>query len=121
MTPPAIPGAPREQARFHARKCVRHSAREAAARCPACAEFFCRECVVEHEGKLLCGPCLAKRASKTGTRHERGRRVRRVARAGAGVLALWFVFYGIGALLLKIPPELHDGTVWKKMAESAPR
>ena len=106
---------------MHTRRCARHVSREAAARCPACGEFFCRECVVEHAGKLLCASCLAKITDSREHRRERLAGAWRVAGTLAGVLALWLALYGLGALLLKIPPEFHDGTIWKKVRdESAP-
>ena len=117
MNPPPLPVSSPGAAGLHTRRCARHTTREAAARCPGCGEFFCRECVVEHRGKLLCAACLAKRSAVAGQRHRRLAGVRRALRAVAGALALWLGFYGIGALLRKIPPELHDGTVWKKFAE----
>lgn len=104
---------------LHTRRCIRHSSREAAARCPSCAEFFCRECVVEHDGKLLCATCLARSTVAGERRRERRATLRRAAEATAGVLVLWLVFYGMGALLLRIPPDFHDGTMWKKAAEDA--
>lgn len=116
--PPALPtGAPR----LHTRRCARHTAREAAARCPACGEFFCRECIVEHDGKLLCSACLAKQTGATARRRERLAGIRRGLRTAGGILALWLTFYSIGSLLKKIPPDLHDGTVWRKIAEGPPR
>lgn len=121
MTPPPIPGPAGRVTALHARKCVRHPVREAAARCPACGECFCRECVVEHEGKVLCGPCLARRATRGAARRERWRGLRHAGRSAAGLLALWLVFYGLGALLAKLPPEVHDGTVWRRAADASPR
>jgi hypothetical protein len=117
MNAPPIPLPPGGLGQLHARRCVRHPTREAAARCPGCGEFFCRECVVEHDGKLLCSTCIARRVAATGRRAERLAAVRRFASAGGGVLALWIVFYWVGALLLKIPPDFHDGTIWKKLVE----
>lgn len=111
--PVTMPGGPQ----LHTRRCARHSTREAAARCPACGEFFCRECVVEHDGKFLCASCLAKQAKAGESRGERLAKVRRVLRTAAGVLVLWLVFYWLGATLLKVPLELHDGTIWKNLAE----
>ena len=72
---------------------ARHAAREAAARCPACGEFFCRECVVEHAGKPLCASCLAS-ITTVARRRERLAGVR-LAGAVAGGLVLWFVLYGL--------------------------
>lgn len=101
-----------------ARKCVRHTEREAIARCPSCGGDFCRECIVEHGGRVLCAACLAKEA-KTDTAHARGNAiVRRAVDAvvtAAGVLALWLAFYALGQFLKALPPDLHEGTVWKKL------
>jgi hypothetical protein len=93
---------------------VRHASREAAAKCFSCGEFFCRECVVEHGGRLLCSPCLARSVSGPGA----GVRKRAAARAAAlvsGCLVLWLGFYVMGALLVRIPAEVHDGTVWRRI------
>ena len=117
MNPPLATIASSGATGLHTRRCARHATREAAARCPACGEFFCRECVVEHHGKLLCAACLAKRTAVVEHRRQRWLGVRRAVRLAAGAVALWLVFYWIGALLLKVPPEMHDGTVWKKLAE----
>jgi hypothetical protein len=44
-------------------RCRNHPERAAAARCPECVLFFCRECVTEHDGKLLCAACTRKSVS----------------------------------------------------------
>jgi hypothetical protein len=31
------------------------------------------------------------------------------------VLLLWVAFYAFGQFLKALPPELHEGTVWKKL------
>jgi hypothetical protein len=114
-----VPGMAAGGTGLHTRRCARHVAREAAARCPACREFFCRECVVEHDGKLLCASCLAKSAVAGERRREQLAVLRRAVEATAGTLVLWVVLYALGALLLKVPPDFHDGTIWKKMSERA--
>jgi hypothetical protein len=114
--PPLSPGPP-GAGQLHARRCARHAAREAAARCPGCGEFFCRECVVEHGGRLLCAACLARTTVANARRGERLAALRRLAGTAGGALALWLVFYWVGALLVKIPPDFHDGTIWKKLVE----
>jgi len=38
--------------------CVIHPDRQSVARCPSCKQFFCSECITEHEGKLTCASCL---------------------------------------------------------------
>jgi len=34
--------------------------------------------------------------------------------AGA-LLVLWLAFYELGVFLLRIPPDVHDGTLWKRL------
>jgi hypothetical protein len=99
-----------------ARKCVRHSGREAIARCPACREDFCRECVIEHEGVLLCAPCLAREAAAKNRKESSSRwRMGSVILTVLCVVLLWVVFYGFGQFLKMIPADVHEGTVWRRL------
>ena len=89
-------------------RCFHHLSREAAARCPACSRFFCRECVTEHRGKVICAGCLAKiTESAAETRRFPWSRLWVWGRAAAGFLLLWFLFYFFGRILLAIPAEFH--------------
>jgi hypothetical protein len=117
MNGPAIPLSRAGAPHLHARRCARHVTREAAARCPGCGEFFCRECVVEHAGKLLCVACLSRSTAAREKRQHRLAVLRRGASATLGALMLWLVFYWVGVIILKMPPDFHDGTVWKKAVE----
>lgn len=121
MNVPPVHAPPGPPAHLHARRCVRHPSREAAARCPRCTEFFCRECVTEHEGKLLCSSCLAKVVAKEEGRGRRIALIRRAVTLTGGVAMLWLIFYAVGVLLLKIPPDFHDGTIWQKVTQTEPR
>ena len=106
---PGRPGAPR-------RRCVRHEDREASGRCTECGGAFCRECVTEHEDRLYCAPCFAARLAgpARAVRPKRDWRRWRAAGATAGsVLCLIAGFYALGRVLAAVPPELHDGTIWK--------
>jgi hypothetical protein len=105
-SPPLTAGVDRA---LHTRRCARHVEREAAVRCPECTRFFCRECVVEHAGRLLCVDCLARATAQSGTRRREWKRVRSAATLMAAFGVAWLVFYGIGALLLKFPPAFHEG------------
>ncbi len=86
-----------------AARCDLHSEREAAVRCPECRRDYCRECVAEHGGRLLCTPCLARLANGGATP------VRRLARVAGGMTvvaalaAAWLSFYLLGRLLLALP------------------
>lgn len=99
-------------------RCWTHPAREAAARCPACERFFCRECVTEHEGRFLCAGCLRTLlvAAKPVDR-QRVRRavaaVRRVIQVAASVLLTWFFFYLFARMLVSLPADFHEGTLWR--------
>jgi hypothetical protein len=95
--------------------CLNHSAREAVALCPQCRHFFCRECITEHDDRILCADCL-RRASlvvRPG-RHP----FRALARAGlslAGLFTAAIFFYGMGQIRLLIPTQFHDGTLWTSL------
>jgi hypothetical protein len=96
-------------------KCLNHPGREAAARCPECAQFYCRECVTEHDDRIVCASCL-KKLFNTGDQSTRRWDVgRKVLQAGFGIFAAWFFFYLIGESLLRIPHSFHEGTVWKTL------
>lgn len=43
-------------------RCFNHATREAVARCPECSQFFCRECITEHDDRVICSACLKKLA-----------------------------------------------------------
>lgn len=103
-----------------ARKCVRHTEREAIARCPSCGGDFCRECIVEHAGRILCAACLARetQAAAAPPRPARLRRATDALVTTAGVLLLWVAFYAFGQFLKALPPDLHEGTVWTRAVES---
>jgi hypothetical protein len=101
-----------------AQRCRNHPAREAVARCPGCGRYFCRECISEHEGRVLCASCLAGILSKDAVPRRRLARLGRFALAFAGVVTAWIFFDLFGHLLLKIPASFHEGTIWEKAAES---
>lgn len=89
-------------------RCLNHPQREAAVRCPKCRSDFCRECAVEHQGRLLCARCLARESE-----HVRGARRRwvrsgiRVATLIASMLLVWVLFYSLGDLLCRVQDSSH--------------
>jgi hypothetical protein len=95
-------------------RCLNHPAREAAARCLECGRFFCRECVTEHGGRLMCTPCLGRAARGPLLRRRGMVGALRVAQFLTGLLALWFFFYCLGQALLSIPSAFHEGEVWTR-------
>jgi len=95
------------------KRCLNHASREAAARCPECWQFFCRECITEHEDRVVCAVCLRKLARAGVPRRFRWLSLVTVGQTLAGVLVAWFFFYSAGRILLAIPESFHEGTVWR--------
>lgn len=104
--------------------CVHHAAREAVARCPECGRFFCRECIVEHEYRMICAGCLAAlagegdRASRPGRRWWRLLPVFPVIQAGAGILVAWLVCYFAAQMLIDLPSDFHDGVYFEQFMDA---
>jgi hypothetical protein len=87
-------------------RCWVHEAREAAARCLSCRRFFCRECITEHAGQMICAECVARNLAPQRAR-ERSRTMVWAALALGGVLVAWLVFYYLGQGLAQIPSDFH--------------
>lgn len=82
-------------------RCFHHETREAACRCPACERFFCRECVVPFDGRLLCANCIA-RATESPVAEEKGRaHLVQAVMSGAALLLIWVVLYFLGWVILQ--------------------
>ena len=92
---------------LHRQRCFHHAAREAAVRCPSCARHFCRECAVEHHGRVLCAECLARASAVSASRSRRWAGLGWSTAAAAGVLFGWLAIYYAGALLSRIPAEFQ--------------
>jgi hypothetical protein len=95
-------------------RCFNHAQREAVARCPACTQFFCRECITEHDDRVLCAACLRKLARVPLLKRRGFARVFRGAQVMLGLLAAWLFFYLIGSALLSIPASFHEGELWQR-------
>ncbi len=93
--------------------CLHHALREAAARCPECKHFYCRECITEHDDRVLCASCLKKITQGTAGKRYVLAGLGRLSLGVFGFLTAWLCFYWIGQTLLSIPTKAHDGTVWK--------
>ena len=94
-------------------RCFNHAVREAVARCPQCRQFFCRECVTEHDDRVICAACLKKLAQVPLTKRGGFAMVIRTAQFLFGFMLVWFFFHLIGESLLSLPSSFHEGTVWK--------
>ena len=97
-------------------RCWTHPAREAAARCPSCTRFYCRECVTEHDGRLLCAGCLRASIERASGKARSPRRASAVLGKGvqlaAGLAVAWLFFYLLAQGLLSVPSAFHEGSLW---------
>ena len=93
--------------------CFNHATREAVARCPGCSRFYCRECVTEHDGRVMCAACLKKLAHTPLLRRPVIARLFQLTQCLACGVLLWFFFYFIGETLASMPSKFHEGSLWK--------
>lgn len=89
-------------------RCFNHGQREAVARCPSCRRHYCRECVTEHDHKLLCASCIQTLASTQARTERKHWPIIPTVQLFAAVFVLWLSFYGVGRALLLIPSEFHE-------------
>ena len=94
------------------KRCKNHPSREAAVCCPQCAQFFCRECVTEHDDRFLCSACLKKLSPGQLPVHFSLKPLIVLIQWTLGCYLLWVSFYYTGKLLLMIPSTFHEGTFW---------
>lgn len=95
------------------RRCANHAGREAAAQCRACARDFCRECVTEHNHRLICSACLRQLTAAAPRRPTAIAGLRRLGQGLAGLVLCWMFFNLLGRALLRLPSSFHEGTVWQ--------
>jgi len=96
-------------------RCLNHEERLAAARCLACGNSFCRECVTEHDGRLICAACLRKRRPAASARVNWQRHLAVPVMAIAALSGSWLLFYATGWWLEDItaPPLIAPAAVQK--------
>jgi hypothetical protein len=94
-------------------RCWNHEFREAVARCPECRHYFCRECVTEHEDRVLCSACLGKLLRAAKARPRPFDPLVRLFHLIAGLMVLWLFFYYVGQVLVALPTSFHEGTLWQ--------
>ena len=93
-------------------RCFNHATRESVARCPSCGRFYCRECVTEHEDRVICAACLKLLARVPLLQRPVLVRLLHVAQCFAGGMLLWLLFYLIGGGIAALPDSFHKGTLW---------
>lgn len=94
---------------LHRSRCFNHFDREAIARCPQCTRFYCRECITEHDNRVLCSECL-KLLNQPATKKQRNFGVFFLPLGFLVVfLFTWICFYSLAEILLRIPSSFHEG------------
>ena len=96
------------------KRCFFHTGREAVAVCLKCGQYFCRECITEHDGRVLCAGCLPDAGSERKKKNRFALLGKFLLFFGAVVL-LWLSFYYLGQLLLTLPASFHEGSLWKEL------
>ena len=97
-------------------QCLTHPQREAAARCASCEQFFCRECVTEHELQMLCASCfkeVGKELKKPKRKATWLLPVVVTLQLAIGLLLVWVSFYMVGRVVIAVPSDFHEGTLWE--------
>jgi late competence protein required for DNA uptake (superfamily II DNA/RNA helicase) len=94
------------------KRCVNHPQREASARCPECGKFYCRECISEHDDRVLCAACLAKIETKEETSATWWAWVPRLALVLLAATTVYFIFFLIGSILLSFPSDFQGKGGW---------
>jgi hypothetical protein len=93
-----------------ARRCLVHPDREAAARCPSCHQYYCRECVVEHDTRFLCAACLQRAIEAGGIPRSARFDWLSPLRLLLGFAGAYVSLYVIERILLLIPVNVYNGT-----------
>jgi|SRR6516162_4536338 hypothetical protein len=94
-------------------RCFNHADREAAARCPSCRKYFCRECVTEYDDRVVCAGCLKKLSRLPSFKRRGWQNTIAFGQCVLGLFMAWFFFYLIGEILLALPSSFHEGTFWR--------
>ncbi|MFZ4765344.1 MAG: rhomboid family protein [Roseimicrobium sp.] len=94
-------------------QCLNHPRREAAARCTACGESFCRECVTELDSRWVCGSCHRAKVQVKDKPKRDWFVLTSTLQLSLGLSMLWLAAWLLGRVLLTIPSEFHEGTRWE--------
>jgi hypothetical protein len=93
---------------FSQQRCFVHPSREAVSLCVECRRTFCRECVVDHDGRLVCAACLARLRAPVAPGNRALRQLRTAAATALAILVCWILFYMFGRLLMMSEPARHS-------------
>lgn len=93
-------------------RCTNHADREAVAICLACKRYFCRECITEHDDRLICASCLRKMSGSARPVRLQGMRLLKAFQFFVAIMLIWLFFFLTGKALLALPASFHEGTLW---------
>jgi hypothetical protein len=96
------------------RRCFNHAGREASARCPVCGKDFCRECITEHKGKMLCVNCLKENTRKKIDRRKILVPVFYTILLAVTLIAIFLCFVSMGRGIAFREVDKHQGASFKK-------
>ncbi len=91
-----------------ASECFVHPSREAVALCLECRRSYCRECVVDHDGRLICAACLGRLNNAGAGSTSSVRRALSFAGLGVALLFCWIFFYMTGRAFMLAEPARHS-------------
>jgi hypothetical protein len=89
-------------------RCLNHLSREAIVRCPQCQRFFCRECVTEHAGRMVCVTCVAELIQPLDKKTQGEARIAWIGASLGGLVIAWLIFYYLGSFLTHIPSDFYQ-------------
>ncbi len=99
-------------------RCFNHADREAVAHCLDCGHFYCRECITEHQERVICAACLrvvTKRRRSGGWFNSMN--ALSALLGGAGLFILFLVFYVTALCLLSVPDMYHQDRKFSELLE----
>jgi len=94
-------------------RCFNHASREASGQCLSCERFYCRECLIDHQDRLICASCLRASVKPALTRRPLFRGTIRLIQGTTGLVLTWGLFYLFGKCLLLLPSSFHEGNLWQ--------
>ena len=96
------------------RRCFNHADREASARCPVCQNDFCRECITEHKGKMLCVNCLKESTQKKQNKKKIFAPVFYILLLAITVIIIFLCFVNMGRGIAFREINKHENASFKK-------
>jgi hypothetical protein len=95
------------------RQCFNHAAREAVAKCPGCGRFFCRECVTEHDSRVLCAQCIPGAGKHNVAPLRKLKALVRLGQFALAFFVIWFTVFMLGKGLMLLPASFSETPSWQ--------